>query len=223
MTASFGCFKLYYIPMGLRRPVFIHGWAFSSKVFQDLSGVKVNLPAHGHDPEPYRGLESFVERLALSLPCKHDVVGWSLGGSIALMLGLRFPSKVSRIFLVGTSPFFGGAWPERNLRAFKLKIKKEGVQAFRRMAYPREFDDPMDEKEAMKILDDYINLDLRSRLPFLKKKVFIIHGENDPIVPPAEAFKLLNLVKGSKLIILPGGHFPAEDEKGLLSALLQIG
>lgn len=208
--------------MGLSRPLFIHGWAFSSKVFGNLEGIKVDLPSHGSSRDAYESFEKTVERLALSLPGKHDVVGWSLGGSVALMLALRFPTKVRRLFLIGTSPFFGGAWPERNIRALKLRIKREGIHVFRKMAYPKPFEDSMG-KEALRMLEDYVRLDLRSRLPFLKKEVFILHGREDSVVPVREAFKLHNLIKGSKLIILPGGHFPAGDERSLLSTLLKIG
>lgn len=209
--------------MALISPVFIHGWAFSSKVFGRLEGIKIDLPAHGESREPYRDFNSLVNSLALSLPGKHDLVGWSMGGTVALLLALKFPSKVNRLFLVGTSPYFGGAWSEKNLRAFKLKIKKEGLSYFRKLAYPRDFEDRLEENQAMKMLDDYVETDLRPWLSLLGKKTFIIHGERDQIVPFVEALKLYNFIKGSKLIVLPGGHFPAEDETGLLSTLLKVG
>lgn len=209
--------------MSLLSPVFLHGWAFSSKVFGRLRGIKPDLPAHGGNLEPFTGLGTVAERIALSLPGKHDLVGWSMGGTIALLIALRFPEKVNRLFLVGVSPFFGGAWSERNLRAFKLKIKREGVSAFRSMAYPKPFEDRVEERTAMDMLEEYIRTDLRHRLPFVKKETYIIQGEMDEVVPVGEAIKLHNLMKGSKLIILPGGHFPAEDETGLLSALLKVG
>jgi len=84
-------------------PVFIHGWAFSSKVFEGLRGIKPDLPAHGSNAKSYTSLRDVVTEIALSLPSRHDVVGWSLGGSIALLLALHFPSKVRRLFLIGTS------------------------------------------------------------------------------------------------------------------------
>ena len=208
--------------MDLKNPVFIHGWAFSSKVFKSLQGIKPDLPAHGSSTKPYRGFDRLVEDLALSLPGSHDVIGWSLGGSVALLLALRFPFKVRRLFLIGTSPFFGRAWPERNIKAFKLRVRREGISAFRRTAYPKMFEDDLSEEEAMRMLDDYVDLDLRGVLPFLNKEVFILQGERDTVVPVREAYKLRSLIRGSKLIILPGGHFPAEDERSLLSSLLKI-
>ncbi len=208
--------------MELSSPLFLHGWAFSSSVFGSLQGIKPDLPAHGRGGDNYRGLDKLVEDIAVSLPSCHDVVGWSLGGSLALLLALKFPSKVRRLFLIGTSPFFGGAWDRTNLRAFKLMIKRKGVEEFRKRAFPKPFRSRFSSQVGMRMLEDYISLDLRKKLPFLRKKVFIIHGEKDPITPVKEALTLHNLIKGSKLIVLPGGHFPFEDERCLLSEVLKV-
>ncbi len=204
----------------MKLPLFIHGWAFSSKVFFPFTGIKPDLPAHGGSNEIYTDLDKTVAKLALTIPDKRDVVGWSLGGSLAILLAFKFPEKVKRLFLIGTSPFFGKAWPEENLRAFKIMIRKKGVSAFRSMVIPN-FKDRIEEKYAMKMLEDYINLDLRDIIPVVKKEVFILQGEKDPIVPVKEAFILHSLFKRSKLIILPGGHFPAEDERAVISSLLK--
>ncbi len=154
---------------------------------------------------------------------KHDLIGWSLGASVAILVALKFPSKVKRLYLVGASPHFKSAWQEKNLRAFKARVRREGVGWFRKIAYPGNFDDRIDLKEALKMLDDYIELDLRAKLKNLSCETIIIHGKEDPITPVREAFKLHSLIRGSKLILLPGGHFPAEDEKGLLSEILKVG
>ncbi|NPA40719.1 MAG: alpha/beta fold hydrolase [Aquificae bacterium] len=208
--------------MRLINPVFLHGWGFSSKVFGNIPAVKIDLPGHGKGSSDYRDMNSLVEEIALSLPSSHDIVGWSMGGSIALMLALRFPSKVRRLFLIGTSPYFGGAWSGKNVRALRMRVKREGIKVFRRIALSREFEDEFKEDIGMRMLEDYINLDLRDQLPTLKRGVFIIQGDRDLVVPPLEAYKLRLLIKGSKLVILPGGHFPFEDERSLLSTLLKV-
>lgn len=208
--------------MGLVNPLFIHGWAFSSRIFSSLQGIKIDLPSHGRSSDHYSNFEDLVEKIALSLPSQHDVVGWSLGGSIALLIALRFPSKVRRLFLIGTSPYFKGAWSEKNIRAFRMMIKHKGIEAFRSMAFSREFSDRFEQEGALRMLEDYIRLDLTSKLPYLRKEVFILQGVEDKVVPVREAFKLHSLLKGSKLILLPGGHFPAEDERSLLSEILKV-
>jgi len=90
------------------------------------------------------------------------------------------------------------------------------------MAYPRRFEDRLYLPDALRMLEDYMRIDLRDRASLLRKETFILQGEEDRIVPPLEAFKLHSLIKGSKLITLPGGHFPAEDERSLLSTLLKV-
>ncbi len=208
--------------MSFKNPVFIHGWSFSSHIFSTLPGIKIDLPSHGRNRKCYENFERMIIDIGLSLPSVHDVIGWSLGGSVALLLALTFPKKVRRLILIGTSPFFGGAWSVKNLRAFRMMIRRKGVEAFRKMAYRKDFECWLDKEGAMRMLEDYINLDLRDRLPLLKKEVLIVQGEDDVVVPVTEAFKLYNLIRGSKLIILPGGHFPAENEVGLLFKVLKI-
>lgn len=203
-------------------PLYIHGWGFSSKVFAGLPGIKPDLPAHGRNTNPYTCLDDVVRDIALSLPSRHDVVGWSLGGSLALLLALRFPSKVGRVILLGTSPYFGGAWSRANLRAFRSMVRKRGIGAFREIVAGG-FEDHVEEEEALRMLEDYINLDLRARIPFLDKEVVVVHGERDTVVPLREAFLLHNLLRRSKLIILPGGHFPSENERAVVSSLLASG
>ncbi|NPB08352.1 MAG: alpha/beta hydrolase [Aquificae bacterium] len=206
----------------LKRPLLIHGWGFSSGIFRNFRGIKYDLPGHGKGRKTYGGLEEILKDLARITWREHDVVGWSLGGSVALLFALRYPQKVRRLILIGTTPHFGGVWGERNVRAMKLKIKKEGIAFFRRLACC-EYEDLFLEDVAFKLLDDYVSLNLTKVLPSLSKEAFIIHGIGDPIVPPSEALRLHNLLKGSKLIFLGGGHLPVRDEEHLESALLKSG
>ena len=82
----------------LQNPLFIHGWAFSSKIFKSFHGIKYDLPGHGKNKKPFKGFEEILKELAQITHKKHDVVGWSLGGSVALLFALRFPEKVNRLF-----------------------------------------------------------------------------------------------------------------------------
>ena len=109
----------------LQNPVFIHGWAFSSKVFEHFRGIKYDLPGHGKNRKPFKDFEEVLKELAQLTYKKHDIIGWSLGGSVALLFALRFPEKVNRLILIGTTPHFGGAWEEKNIKAMKLLIKKK--------------------------------------------------------------------------------------------------
>ncbi len=202
----------------LKNPIYIHGYGFSSKVFSNFRGTKIDLPFHGISAIRYKDFYSLTEEFLGYMPLKHDIIGWSMGGSLALMLAYRFPSKVNRIFLIGVTPCFRRAWEPKNIRAFISMLKRDpvrGLSKFRKMAYG-EFNDNVDIKASFAMLEDYINFDLLPFLPLIEKPVFIIHGTEDRIVPPREAFVLANLLTYSKLRIIPGGHFPIRYEKDLI-------
>ena len=204
----------------LQNPLFIHGWAFSSKIFKDFHGIKYDLPGHGKNQKPFKGFEEILKELALITGKKHDVVGWSLGGSVALLFALRFPQKVNRIFLIGTTPHFAGAWEEKNIKAMKLIIKKKGIEVFRELAYG-EFEDYFDQESGFELLDAYVKLNLFPFLSKIDKEVYIIHGSEDKIVPSSEAYKLYRALKNANLIILGGGHLPVRNEEELKAAVLK--
>ena len=206
----------------LQNPLFIHGWAFSSKIFKDFRGIKYDLPGHGRNRKPFKGFEEILQELARITHKKHDVVGWSLGGSVAILFALRFPEKVSRLFLIGTTPHFAGAWEEKNIKAMKLLIKKRGIKVFRELAYG-EFEDFFDERSGFELLDAYVKLNLFPFLSKIDKKVYIIQGSEDKIVPPSEAYKLYRAFKNANLIILGGGHLPVRNEEELKTAVLKGG
>ncbi|WP_461831347.1 alpha/beta fold hydrolase [Aquifex sp.] len=204
----------------LKNPLFIHGWGFSSKVFGKFKGIKYDLPAHGRNKKPYKGFGEILRELASLTWKEHDIVGWSLGGSVALLFSFFYPQKVNRLILIGTTPFFRGAWKEKNIRAMKMNVKKKGISFFRKLAYG-EFDDFFDYEEGFKLLEDYLNLNLYPFLRYIEKEVFIIHGTDDRIVPPSEAYKLYKSLGNAKLIFLKGGHFPVGNEAYIELSLLK--
>ncbi|MDQ7038672.1 MAG: alpha/beta hydrolase, partial [Aquificota bacterium] len=133
-----------------------------------------------------------------------------------------FPSKVRRLFLIGTTPHFRRAWREANLRAFRMMVKRKGIEAFRDIALERPFSDRVDTGSALRMLEDYINLDLTHILPLIGAETYIIHGEGDRVVPVGEALKMRSLLKRSKLIILPGGHLPVRYEGDFISKIFEV-
>ncbi len=210
----------------LINPVFLHGWAFSSKVFENFAGIKIDLPFHGSSDLNYENLSGLVDQLVMSLPAKHDLVGWSMGGSLAVLMAIKYPTKVNRLVLIGATACFGEAWNKKNIRAFISMIKREkyaGVNRFRKEAYGDNFTDFINLEGSLRFLKDYINLKLSQFLPYLKKEVLVIHGEEDRIVPIEEAFKLYSMLKNAKLITLPGGHFPVRYESELIYQVLKGG
>ncbi|MDP2834153.1 MAG: pimeloyl-ACP methyl ester esterase BioH [Pseudomonadota bacterium] len=103
--------------------VFLHGWGLSGVVWaetvavlcgEDSPALHPDLPGYGAAPTraPYSA-ESLADALAESIAAPVNLVGWSMGGMVALALAARHPDKVARLVLVGTSPAFAARtdWP----------------------------------------------------------------------------------------------------------------
>lgn len=96
----------------------IHGWAFNRRVFDPLEEPLVRagiqplfweLPGHGREPPtgPEATLEAWAAACLASLPREPlMILGWSLGGLVAMELGRRYPERVRGLILVSTTPRF---------------------------------------------------------------------------------------------------------------------
>jgi pimeloyl-[acyl-carrier protein] methyl ester esterase len=93
----------------------IHGWGMSGAVWQPLVKTLsktftlhiVDLPGMGlsRPIEPYH-LHTLAEKVAECMPANADVLGWSLGGQVAMRIALDYPDLVRRLVLVGSNPCF---------------------------------------------------------------------------------------------------------------------
>jgi len=104
---------------------FIHGWALNhrvwNKVAQSLANTHrvtcVDLPGHGRSPMPPNhdySRQALADALATAIPEHSIVVGWSLGGLIALQYALSYSNRVNKLVLVACSPQFVRTedWPD---------------------------------------------------------------------------------------------------------------
>ena len=107
--------------------VLLHGWALNLRVFdrlvaqleQDFTVIALDLPGHGRSAEPaalaHAGwtLEQLAAHVAPQVPPGSTVLGWSLGGQLALQLARIAPERVAALALVATTPRFVAApdWP----------------------------------------------------------------------------------------------------------------
>ncbi len=121
-------------------PLFcLHGFTLSGAQFVPLSGylerpiAAPDLPGHAGSPIPatlegvLKALSAMAETLGAPLP----VLGYSMGGRIALTLALERPDLVDRLVLVSASP----GLRDRTARAAEdealaARIEEIGVSAF---------------------------------------------------------------------------------------------
>ncbi len=236
--------------------VFVHGWAMNSAVWQPclqrlpdwVNPQCIDLPGYGASIDARAGtLDEYVDHVARRIRRPAAVVGWSLGGLVALRLAHTRPEKVSNLIQVASSPKFVQAddWPtaiEREVfEQFAASLEKDTVKTIRRflalqvrgtdtsMATARTLQQAIEAQglpalealfAGLKILSDS---DLRLSASRLSSPVTWVLGARDMLVPIALADALRLLVPGADIRVLPGaGHAPfISDPDAFVAELLQ--
>ena len=197
----------------------LHGWAMHAGLFAPIVPSlamqhrvhAVDLPGHGHSdalrPWTLRAVVEALERRFADAGAL-SVLGWSLGGAVALAWARRVPLRISRLVLVTTTPKFiaGPDWPHamtdetlarfaRELRvAFKptllrfLTLQVQGSEqgrsalaALRHQLFARGEPDPAmlaDSLVAMRAID------LRGDVGHLRQPALVLTGGRDTLAPP---------------------------------------
>jgi len=95
--------------------VLIHGWAMNNLVWGDFAStlaqsyrvICVELPGHGGSGDTSAWtMDELVQALAQQLPTSCHLLGWSLGGMIALAYARRYPQRVDRLVMMASSAKF---------------------------------------------------------------------------------------------------------------------
>ncbi len=84
----------------------------------------------GAQPLPHNSLQSWADDLAEALPDNATLLGWSLGGQVAMRAALDHPHKISRLILLAATPRFvaGDGW-EHGMAATDLQEFGEALMA----------------------------------------------------------------------------------------------
>jgi len=242
--------SLYYEVHGTGKPlIMLHGGFGSFEMFTALSPalavdhqvIGVDLYGHGRTALTDRSLSfehmaddiaGLIEHLGLE---KADLLGFSLGGAVALQTAIRYPERVNRLVLIST-PFKRTGWhPE--MQAGMAAVSPEFFMhtpiydGYLRVA-PKPEDFPRlvaNMREALS--QDY---DWTEQVAALKPPTLIIAGDADGL-PPSHAVEFFTLLGGglrdagwngehlvpSQLAILPGAtHYNITFRADLLLPVL---
>ena len=241
-----GAPRLHVESVGQGRPlVLLHGFALHGGLFAPLLPALaqhhrvhvVDLPGHGHsdpiDPWTIDAVVAALERAFVAEPQPLAVMGWSLGGVIALAWALAHPDRLRKLVLVGTSPRFVAdeSWPHAmapemlarfgdELRvACKLTLQRflslqvQGSEAgyatlvaLRHQLIARGEPDPTMLCAALGAL---AGADLRADVARIAIPTLIVAGESDTLAPPEASAWLVRALPAAQLLRLPGaGHAP---------------
>jgi pimeloyl-[acyl-carrier protein] methyl ester esterase len=218
--------------------VFLHGWGLHGGIWQDararLGGEAPDLPGYGTSSPvtPYTAT-ALADALAAGLEAPANLVGWSMGGMVALALAARHPDRVAKLVLVGTSPAFVnrpgwdlGLAPEvlagfatelaRDYRATLLRFlslqarggdaAREVVGRLRETVFARG-EPPADTLAAG--LDLLGQVDLRAEVAAVRCPTLVVHGAHDTLCPAAAGHWLEAHLAGARLALHPGAsHAP---------------
>ena len=216
--------NMYYEIQGTGRPlVLIHGGVCTidtcfGKVRPLLAKnwmtVAVELQGHGHTadvdrPLTFEQLANDTAALLWQLKIENaDVVGYSIGGGVALQIAMRYPDLVRKLVVIGTTYNNQGLVPGL-LLVFKT-MKPEDVPEEFHEAYERTAPDP---KHWSTLVAKVMKLGLESKgwrpeeIQSIKAPALVMIGDDD-IVRPEHAVQMFRMLPHAQLAVLPGAdHF----------------
>ena len=102
----------------------IHGWGVNSEIWVSLvdelklfaSVYLIDLPGMGGSSSisPYT-LDNIAKEIKANVPIKKcNILGWSLGGQVAMSMAIRMPEIIEKLILMSTTPCFVEKkdWPQ---------------------------------------------------------------------------------------------------------------
>lgn len=242
--------------MDTARPlILLHGWGLHGGIWQSLAtrltgllpGRPVwtpDLPGYAGQP-PAASLEATARQLLASWPAQFDLVGWSLGGLVALTVARIAPERIGRLVLVGTSPCFvtrpdwacgmdesvfsgfahdlEGNWEATLKRFLALQVRqdqhaKAALASLRTQLFARGQPEPVVLRTGLALL---LHSDLRNSLADIVNPALVIHGAYDQLVPVCAAEALASGLQDGRLTVMPGAsHAPFLSHDAAFAGLL---
>jgi 3-oxoadipate enol-lactonase len=124
------------------------------------------------------------------------VIGYSMGGRIALSLALRHPDRVRALLLAATSA--------RTPLTRSLTWRWFMMDILGRIRLPI---DPQPRYAQQRQREAFRAFDCSDRLDQIRVPTTVIHGRGDHITPYSFALELQRGIPGARLVMVKGGHF----------------
>lgn len=228
--------------------VLLHGWSLNLRVWDGLVRelaprfrvITIDLPGHGRsdwDPRattPAAQAWRVHETLA-PLTVRYALLGWSLGGQLALDLAAALPAGIERLALIATTPRFlaGPNWrcgtPRPLLARLAHRLHSEGERAVsdflalqargsaphtaaRVVAKLRAALSVHGAARPEALMSGLVRLrdgDLRPTLPSVRVPALVMAGQRDRIIRPAASRALAAALPRARYIEVAGAaHAP---------------
>uniref|UniRef100_A0A450WEV9 Pimeloyl-[acyl-carrier protein] methyl ester esterase n=1 Tax=Candidatus Kentrum sp. LFY TaxID=2126342 RepID=A0A450WEV9_9GAMM len=221
----------------------IHGWGLNAAVWDDIgdrlkTGYAFNaidLPGFGKSPmlAGEYTLAALADAVAEAMPSPSVLMGWSLGGLVALEVARRHPERVDALIVVASGPRFTEAedWPHGVapdvLDAFSETVAEDPKTALQRFLILQAGRTDLGRatvKKLKPLLSRYglpnrdalekglvllRETDFRHVMDEIRCPVLFILGSRDNLVSPAVVADLWRLCPGCRMAVIDGGaHAP---------------
>jgi pimeloyl-ACP methyl ester carboxylesterase len=244
---------LYYETLGSGRPlVLLHGGLGAIEMFgpnlpalaKGRQVIAVDLQGHGRTADIDRPLS--VELMADDIAAlikylgieRADLMGYSLGGGVALQTAIRHPERVGKLVVVSTPFRRSGFYP--NILAQQGQVNAAAADAMKQtpmyQLYASIAPRPEDWPRLLSKIGETMkkDFDFSREIATIRATTLIVAGDAD-IFPPAHAVELFGLLDGgqrdggwdgsgrpkSKLAILPGlTHYTIFSAPALASTVI---
>jgi pimeloyl-[acyl-carrier protein] methyl ester esterase len=212
----------------MNRLIFISGWGATARIWSQVAKeLDERFPCSFLSWRDGLSGDAAWQRLFEEDTGSALLIGWSLGGLLALQAALAFPQQCSGLVLVGATPRMtsDGAYPGVSPKVLKRMILKlardrdtvledfaaNALFPCNKVACAKDFTamaEGFETAELMRGLEFLAETDLRARLHEIAVPVRILHGVCDRIIPVDQASWLHQHLRGSALTLVEeAGHF----------------
>jgi len=200
----------------------------------DFEVRPLNLPGHGgREPLVNNTLQSWADDLTQQLPDGATLLGWSLGGQVAMRAALDHPDRIARLILLAATPRFvaDDDWPHAMamqdlsdfgaalladpratlLRFLSLQTRgMEGQKAMLQQLRQTMLAAPPPHTSALSAgLEMLLANDLRKAARQLRQPALIVHGALDTLSAPTAGAWLASALPDARHVELPrAAHAP---------------
>ena len=234
--------KIYYEVCGEGKPLILLHGAFMTietnwgQLIPELSKTRkviaIELQGHGHTPFSDRKLDQATLASDVEGVMKHlkvdsaDVVGYSMGGSIAYKLTIQSPKRVKKLVII-SSTYKSTGWKPEIAGAFKNMKPEMFANTPMKTAYDAV---APDKTKWTKFIEQMIvfagtTFDMGdTNIAKITSPVLIIAGDNDGLdkVELSKTYQLLGGDKFADMGPMPKSHLAIVPGQGHVSLMMQI-
>lgn len=215
--------------------IFIHGWGLNKAVWEAIIAPlsipykALNLPGHGDSPLADNTIQAWIQALIKDIPDNAILIGWSLGGLMALNIAHYYPQKVKAIGLIASNPCFvkNNNWPgmdKATLEKFSVSLLEDMEKTWQKFLN-LQFLQQKNAKQLIKALKEkvvsqglahkpalqqgltFLGQDWRYCLANIHIPIYLLLGGKDKLVPVEIANNMQDFYKNIKVqIIEEAGH-----------------